>query len=136
MSENQDTKPKTGRPLADVDGGMVEKLAGIGCTVQEIGAVVGCSPDTINRRFAGELDKGRENGKTRLRKKQTEIALKGNVTMLIWLGKQMLGQSDKLSQEVSGPGGGPIHTHEISAKTEALIEQIAHRRNALTAPRN
>jgi len=30
-----------------------------------------------------------------LRRKQIEVALKGNVSMLIWLGKQMLGQMDK-----------------------------------------
>lgn len=32
-----------------------------------------------------------------LRKKQLQIALKGNVVMLIWLGKQYLGQVDKVN---------------------------------------
>jgi hypothetical protein len=30
----------------------------------------------------------------RLRRKQIEVAMKGNAVMLIWLGKQILSQSD------------------------------------------
>ena len=41
-----------------------------------------------------------------MRAKQVELAKAGNVTMLIWLGKQMLDQSDK--QEVTGKGGDPL----------------------------
>jgi hypothetical protein len=32
----------------------------------------------------------------------------GNATMAIWLGKQYLGQSDKISQQMTGSDGGPI----------------------------
>lgn len=35
-----------------------------------------------------------------LRKKQTDLALSGNATMLIWLGKQRLGQSDQVQTKV------------------------------------
>ena len=42
------------------------------------------------------LKKGRDQGKTSLRRMQWEKAQSGNTTMLIWLGKQMLGQKDKL----------------------------------------
>ena len=34
--------------------------------------------------------------------------MEGNVTMLIWLGKQRLGQRDRLDAEHSGPEGKPI----------------------------
>ena len=50
--------------------------------------------DTLNRNFAEFLDKGRANGKTRLRQLQWQAAQKGNVTMLIWLGKTMLGRRE------------------------------------------
>ncbi len=60
----------------------------------EIGAFFSVSADTIERRFAGELAKGRAKGKTKLRQLQWQAAEKGNVTMQIWLGKQLLNQKD------------------------------------------
>ena len=38
--------------------------------------------------------------RTNLRKKQYEVAMGGNVSMLIWLGKNELGQSDKNDQKL------------------------------------
>jgi hypothetical protein len=94
-------KPKKGgRPKIKVDAALVEKLAGIGCPNKEIAAIVGCSVDTLDRRCADVIAKGRENGKTRIRQKQIQVALGGNVAMLIFLGKNMLGQTDK--QEITG----------------------------------
>jgi hypothetical protein len=87
---------------ADVDPEQVQKLAAIGCTHQEISDIVGCSHDTLTRRFRKEIEFGRANAKASLRRKQWETALSGNVTMLIWLGKQVLGQSDK--QEITQGG--------------------------------
>lgn len=83
------------RPQIPIDADEVIKLASIGCSNSEIAAFFDCSEDTIERRFAGELSKGRENGKTRLRRLQWQSATKGNVVMQIWLGKQMLGQKDR-----------------------------------------
>jgi hypothetical protein len=101
---------KGGRPKINIDPEMVEKLAGIGCPDSEIAAIVNCSVDTLTRRFADVLHKGRENCKTRLRKKQIEVALAGNVSMLIWLGKQMLAQSEKVEAktELSGSINGTL----------------------------
>jgi len=115
---------KGGRPKLEIDGDLVEKLAGIGCPNKEIAAIVGCSVDTLDRHFAEVIAKGRENGKTRLRKKQIEVALAGNVTMLIFLGKNMLGQADK--QEISGPDGTPVMQLPLSTEQDknlsALVE--------------
>jgi hypothetical protein len=44
--------------------------------------------------FSVELVKGREALKQSLRRAQLTVALNGNPTMLIWLGKQYLGQSE------------------------------------------
>ena len=38
-----------------------------------------------------------------LLKKQYDVAMQGNVSMLIWLGKQYLNQSDKASEEENKP---------------------------------
>lgn len=83
------------RPLLDIDEDSVEKLAAIHCTMEEIASVVGCSVDTLERRFADTIKKGRDKGKTSLKRWQWKLAEKGNGTMLIWLGKQYLDQSDQ-----------------------------------------
>ncbi|RJQ55930.1 MAG: hypothetical protein C4521_01015 [Actinobacteria bacterium] len=75
-------------------------LAALQCSNVEIAAFFGCDEGTIRKRFSEELTKGRQNGKISLRRKQWEAAKNGNVTMLIWLGKQWLGQSDK--QDIAG----------------------------------
>jgi hypothetical protein len=97
------SKPKGGRPLKAVNAQQVEALARIGCKDVDIAEICQCSVATLTRRFDENLRKGRENLHKRLRQKQIEVALKGNVVMLIWLGKQYLGQSDK--QEVAMSGG-------------------------------
>ncbi len=104
----------SGKP---VDIEKLEKYARIGATQQEMSRCLGVSPATLERRlqqpkFREALDKGQADLYTSLRTKQVQLALAGNVTMLIWLGKQYLGQKDK--QEHTGADGGPIeHKHEI-----------------------
>ena len=83
------------RPELEIDSKLVEDLAAIFCTMKEIAAIVGCSVDTLERRFADNIDKGRQRGKTTLRRKQFESAISGNVVMLIWLGKQILDQQER-----------------------------------------
>ena len=111
---------KVGRPKAQLDAGMIERLASIGCPNSEIAAVVGCSVATLDRNYVDVIHKGRENLKTRLRKKQIEVALTGNVSMLIWLGKQILGQSEKVEArtEHSGTIGGTLDEGTQKAVSE------------------
>jgi hypothetical protein len=91
-----------GRPRKKVDIEQVQKLASLGCTTLEIAYVVGCSADTLDRRFAGELAKGRAEGKTTLRRRQWEAAMSGNTAMMIFLGKNMLGQADRADVTTAG----------------------------------
>ncbi len=83
-----------GRPPLEIDESVVEKLASIHCTMEEIASVVGCSVDTLERRFAEVIKVAKDKGKSSLRRYQWEGAQKGNPAMLIWLGKQLLGQKD------------------------------------------
>ena len=78
----------------DIPSHKVQELAEFGCTNTEIAQFYGCSENTIRRNYGENLTKGRASGKTRLRELQWAVAAKGNVTMLIWLGKQVLGQSE------------------------------------------
>ena len=83
----------------NIDTKQVEQLAGMGCTDTEIASFFGCDRSLISKSYSQYLTKGRDKGKIRLRKWQMKSAERGNVAMLIWLGKQMLGQADK--QEVT-----------------------------------
>lgn len=76
----------------------VEKLASYGLTNKEIAEALGFDDSTLKRRFENFLTKGKANLKQRLKRKQIDVALAGNVSMLIWLGKQYLGQADKLDE--------------------------------------
>lgn len=89
------------RPLLPIDSEQVEKLAAMHCTNVEIANFFGCHVDTISDRFSKELDKGRAAGRMKLRQLQWKAAEKGNVAMMIWLGKQMLGQHDKYELALS-----------------------------------
>ena len=84
-----------GRPIKyKIDLEKVEAMAGYGSSVREIAAVLKIPEDVIRRRAKDELTRGSLNLNYRLRKAQVDLALKGNVVMLIWLGKQRLNQSD------------------------------------------
>ena len=118
-----DAEPaKVGRPKIKIDAALVEKLAGIGCPNKEIASIVGCSVDTLDRHFADVITKGRENGKTRIRQKQIQMALGGNVAMLIWVGKNMLGQTDK--QEISGLESASTVTINLGQQQEDQLAQL------------
>ena len=89
------------RPKLKLDANLIETLAKVGCTNESIAIQVGCSVDTLTRRYADVLTKGRENMKTSLRIWQLKAAENGNAALLIWLGKQLLGQRDNIDVEAT-----------------------------------
>ncbi len=72
----------------------VYELAAIGCTDSEIARWFDLAETTLKYNFSEIMAKGREDVKMTLRRAQLQLALSGNATMLIWLGKNLLGQSD------------------------------------------
>ena len=82
----------------NLDTEKIEQLAGFGCTNTEIASFFGCDESLIRKSYSEFLSKGRDKGKIRLRQLQWRAAERGNVSMMIWLGKQVLSQTDK--QEV------------------------------------
>jgi hypothetical protein len=93
-SESEQIWTWMARPPRQINASQVAKLAEIGCSALEIATVMDCSVDTIQRRFAANFAKGRQSLKMKLRRRQIRAALDGNITMLIWLGKQYLGQRE------------------------------------------
>ena len=79
----------------DIDTKQLEQLASFGCTNREIASFFGCDESLIKKSYSSFLTKGRDKGKIRLRKLQWNAAEKGSTPILIWLGKQILDQTDK-----------------------------------------
>ena len=78
-----------------LDVQMIAKLASIMCSYEEIASVMNTSVDNLKKRYKDIIEKGRAEGKKSLRRKQMEVALeKGDVRMLIFLGKNYLDQKD------------------------------------------
>lgn len=90
-----------GRHPIELDRDQILRMAACMCTVEEIAYVMGCSKDTIERNYMDALEEGRAKGRASLRRKQYEVAMTGDKSMLIWLGKQLLGQSEKLDSNVT-----------------------------------
>ena len=123
-------KRPVGRPRKNINPEIVEALARIQCTDSEIAAVLDVNERTIQRNFAAILKKGREAGKQSLKRMQYKLAEEGNATMQIWLGKQYLGQKDKVENEHTGANGGPISvnaTHRVASfNWEAFRQELEH----------
>lgn len=88
------------KPKAKFDRKLVRTLASFGCTQDEIAIACGISESTLKRNGREELDAGYAEMKRSLRRWQYEAAKDGNTALLIWLGKQYLGQKDKHEQTV------------------------------------
>ncbi len=117
------TKPKNkgGRPRINIDWEQFDKLCAMQCPLSEIASWFECCEDTIETSckrekgmsFSDYFEAHRGRGKIALRKKQYDVAMTGNVHMLVWLGKQYLGQTDKSAIEHSGNIG---NWSELAAK--------------------
>lgn len=98
---------KMGRPKIQIDQTQFEKLCNILCTLDDIAGFFDCSQDTIERwckstyaeTFADVYKKKAAIGRVSLRRKQFEVAMSGDRSLLIWLGKQQLGQRDSFPDE-------------------------------------
>ncbi len=98
---------KRGRPPAGIDWERVDYLLEAGCSGREIASHLGYHHETLYKNcvkdhkvsFSEYSQKKRESGNVLLKVKQFEIALTGDKSLLIWLGKQRLKQSEK--QEVA-----------------------------------
>ncbi len=98
------------RPKANIDWQHVGKLLEAGASVVGIAATIGIDEATLYRRcltdnkinFATFSQQKKAKGDELLRVAQFNTAMKGNVTMQIWLGKQRLGQSDKIENKNDG----------------------------------
>lgn len=76
------------------------------CTDEEIAAWFGVTTRTIERRrlepqFAEVMERGKARRRISVRRMQMKMLEEGNATMGVWLGKQLLGQTDQLTVNTS-----------------------------------
>lgn len=103
-----------GRPPIEIRWEDFDKLCALHCTQLELASWFKCSVDTIARAvqkkwrisFAEYYEEKAAAGRISLRRKQYELAMSGNITMLIWLGKQWLDQREQSKMELIGSLGG------------------------------
>jgi hypothetical protein len=88
-----------------IDLQVLEKLGNIHCTQPEAAAVLGIGLSTLEAvlqrspEARDAWERGLLMGNASLRRKQFELALDGDRTMLVWCGKNTLGQTDKQTIE-------------------------------------
>jgi hypothetical protein len=94
------------RPRKEIDQDTFEKLCHLQCTQTEIMGFFDIdTKDTLNTRireiygeehcFSTIYEQKKQSGRIAIRRKQMQVAEAGNPAMLIWLGKNLLDQSDK-----------------------------------------
>ena len=106
---NEKKKNLGGRPskLPLINKEHFEGMCRIQCTKDEICSIFEIHEETLtkwchvtyNLGFSDIYKKLSSTGKMSLRRQQFKTAEAGNVTMQIWLGKQYLGQTDKVESK-------------------------------------
>lgn len=113
-------KGQPGRPQIEIDWKAVNQYLIAGCSGQEIAGFLGIHPDTLylavkrkyNQVFTEYSAMYKQKGDAILKAKQFETAINDkNISMLIWLGKQRLGQKDKNETEHEIPKITIEHIH-------------------------
>lgn len=66
-----------------------------GCKLHTMARFLGVDDKTLLAHFSELIEQNRAAGKVMLYKKQFAAAMEGDNTMLIWLGKNRLDQTDK-----------------------------------------
>jgi hypothetical protein len=91
---------------------------------------LGISVDSLARRlkergysFADYKAKRQEPMRINLLKKQYDVAMQGNVSMLIWLGKQYLSQSEK--QDINYNDVTKKDIDELKKEAESLLKKAS-----------
>lgn len=108
----------------------VAKLAALQCTDAELAAYFECSPKKWKKILAEfpevreTVERGRESGKTSLRRKQFRLA-STSASMAIHLGKNLLGQSDTTVLDLNTNNGeSPLEGVDLNTLDQNERDQL------------
>lgn len=128
--------PTPRKDLDEKDWAHLIGMIRIQCTQEEICGVLGMSAMHLNKKikergeegvtnFAELRDKHGAEGKAAIRRAQFKAATEeGNPTMLVWLGKQYLHQTDMQVRRLAGHDGGAIKT-ESTVLDEVKLKDVS-----------
>ena len=87
--------------MALIDGqeNRIRELAADGLRDDDIAVLLNCTPDDLRERFGNLLNKTRAERHLKISRAQMDFAEKGNATLLIWLGRNELQQTEKPQSE-------------------------------------
>jgi hypothetical protein len=110
-----------GRKKLFIDWKVVDNLLKSQCDGAIIARMIGISPDTLYKRckakfkvdFSAYSQQKKSEGRELLKAKQYELAMNGDRTMLVWLGKQHLGQKEKMDHTSNDKDLNPRITIEV-----------------------
>ena len=120
------------RPRKVINEKQFESLCAIQCTEEEICNVLDVSEKTLiswcnevyGESFSKVFRQKRDLGKTSLRRNQWKLAENGNSTMQIWLGKQILKQSESNIQDEIKIKELELKVKEFESKEKLLMKQL------------
>ena len=126
------SKRKVGRPRVKIDEGQLEKLAAIECSFEEMASIVGCSVRTLHDNFRTVIEKGRAQARASLKRRQFELAMDGNATMLICWGRFVLARRRNRQSNIREPSKStPMNFDSVSLR-ESLASLRAWVRETAT----
>ena len=101
MVRTVEPKAKVGRPKKEIDYALVARYAQAQCTQEMIAAALHVSLATLTHDadFLRVYAEGKEEGKQVILMTQFRLAANGNTDMLKWVGKQHMGQADKVESK-------------------------------------
>ena len=126
------------RPRKVINQKQFESLCAIQCTEEEICNVLDVSEKTLiswcnevyGESFSKVFRQKRDLGKTSLRRNQWKLAENGNSTMQIWLGKQILKQSESPMQDEIKLKELELKVKEFELKEKLMLRQLEENNNS------
>ena len=119
-----------GLKAVKIDKDQVQALARLGCTWDEIADVLGVARSTLGKNMKTDksvrdaYEKGIAEGDVSIRRAQYDSAMQGKTAMLIWLGKNRLGQTDRIeTKNETEITGGTGALEQLNSQLSRLAER-------------